>query len=352
MLYIKFYLLQLQCYAKLHTKPERDDDCKTTSFIERYNPHDPLYKKVDDVITSIKTVLWLSLIFMFFLQFKLLVPIYTTIYKHQKEAFCYVWAVFFTGVLIFVLVLAEDIDSNLLNLDSSSSNDYKEVITGVYVSWVFGLLAALWFPKHIRFPVPVLTELFDILQLINTGVFAVLTFIIQTLCIWLMFCLIQLLTVHVMFFLVAVLAKPVVVMVSAAYMLTFVALTISGTSVMLEVISLRRISPHRVVMSRNSYKRDMFNFITSLLLPIFIVAVLLVTYEFSDKLGSTFDITGVPAAIVGIVQAVVLFVLSVAIRKKKFRQIFDEVEDESRHKFLYDDDHNTLSEDYSSINDS
>ncbi|XP_065884889.1 uncharacterized protein [Dysidea avara] len=287
-------------------------------------------------------VLWLSLILRFFLLFKLLVPIYATIYKYQKEAFSYVWAVFFTGVVIFIL-LVEDIDSNLLNLDSSSSNDYKEVITDVYV---FGLLAAMWFPKHIRFPVPVLTELFDIL---NSGMFAVLTFIIQTLCIWLM---IQLLTVPTMFFLVTVLAKPVVVMVSVAYMLTFVALTISGTSVMLEVISLWRLSPCRVVLSRNSYKRDMFNFITSLLLPIFIVVVLLVTYEFSDKLGSTLDITGVPAAIVGIVQAVVLFVLSVTIRKKKFRQIFDEVEDESRHKFLYDDNHNTLSEDYSSTNDS
>ena len=275
-------------------------------FIERYNPNDPLYKKVDDVITSIKTVLWLSLILRFFLLFKLLVPIYATIYKYQKEAFSYVWAVFFTGVVIFIL-LVEDIDSNLLNLDSSSSNDYKEVITDVYV---FGLLAAMWFPKHIRFPVPVLTELFDIL---NSGMFAVLTFIIPTLCIWLM---IQLLTVHTMFFLVTVLAKPVVVMVSVAYMLTFVALTISGTSVMLEVISLWRISPRRVVLSRNSYKRDMFNFITSLLLPIFIVVVLLVTYEFSNKLGSTLDITGVPAAIVGIVQAVVLFVLSVTSGRK------------------------------------
>jgi len=345
-------MLQLQCYAQLNRKPERDDECKTTSFIERYNPHDPLYKKVDDVIVSIKVVIWLSLLLMFFLQFKLLVPIYAAIYEHQKNAFSYSWAVIYISVLIFALVLAEDIDSNLLNLDSSSSNDYKEVIVGVYISWVFGLLGALWFPKHIRFPVPVLTELFNILHLIKTRVFVVLTFITQSLCIWIIFCLIQLLTVHAVFFLVAILAKPVVVIVSLAYILMFVALAVSGTSVMLEVLSLRRISPHRVRISRNSYKRDIFNFITSLLLPIFIIAVLIVTYEFADKLGSTLDITEVPATIAGVVSTAVLFVLSVAIRKKKFRQIFNEVEDESQHKFLYDDNHNTLSEDYTSINDS
>ena len=311
-----------------------------------------MYKKVDDVIVSIKVVIWLSLLLMFFLQFKLLVPIYAAIYEHQKNTFSYSWAVIYISVLIFALVLAEDIDSNLLNLDSSSSNDYKEVIVGVYISWMLGLLGAVWFPKHIKFPVPVLTELFDILHLIKTRVFVVLTFITQSLCIWIIFCLIQLLTVHVVFFLVAILAKPVVVIVSLAYILMFVALAVSGTSIMLEVLSLRRISPHRVWISGNSYKRDIFNFITSLLLPILIIAVLIATYEFADKLGSTLDITDVPATIAGIVSTAVLFVLSVAIRKKKFRQIFNEVEDESRHKFLYDDNHNTLSEDYASINDS
>jgi len=342
----------LQCYAKLQAKPQRDDECKSHSFIERFNPHDPLYKKVDDVITYVKIVLWLSLLFMFFLQFKLLTPIYAAIYDYQKDAYPYAWAVFYVSVIIFALVLAEDLDTNLLNLDSSSTNDYKEVVAGVYLSWAFGLLGALWFPKHLKFPVPVLTALFDMLKLINTNVFGALTFIIQSFVIWIMFCLIQLLTLHAMFFLGAVLAKPVVVLVSVAYMVAFVGLAISGTSIMLEVISLRRISPRRVKVARNSYKQDMFNFITSLLLPVFIVAVLIVSYEFTDKLGSTLDITGVPATIVGVVEAAVLLILSVAMRQKKFRQIFAEVEDEGHHKFLYDDNHNTLSEDYSSINDS
>jgi len=349
---ILIYTLQLQCYAQLQRRPQRDDKCKTTSFIERYNPNDPLYKKVDDIIVSIKVLIWLSLVFMFFLQFKLLTPIYAAIYEHQKDAFSYSWATIFSSMLMFALVLEEDLGSSLLNLDSSSSNDFKEVIVGVYISWMFGLLGSLWFPKHIKFPVPVLTEFFNILQLTNTRLFAVLTFIAQSLCIWIIFCLIQLLTVHAVFFLVAVLAKPVIVVVSLTYVFMFVALAISGTSIMLEVLSLRRISPHRVWESKNSYMRDIFNFITSLLLPIFIIAVLIVTYKFADKLGSTLDITDVPATIAGVVGAAVMFVLGVAIRKKKFRQIFNEVEDESEHKFVYDDNYNTLSEDYSSINDS
>ena len=47
--------------------------------------------------------------------------------------------------------------------------------------------------------------------------------------------------------------------------------------------------------------------------------------------------TGTPAAIVAITHSIVLFVLSIALRKRKFRQIFDEVKDNNAHKFLYDD---------------
>ena len=56
--------------------------------------------------------------------------------------------------------------------------------------------------------------------------------------IWILFCLIQLMILHGIFFIVALLAKPVIVLVSLAYVFTFIALAISGTSVMFEVVSL------------------------------------------------------------------------------------------------------------------
>ena len=45
-------------------------------------------------------------------------------------------------------------------------------------------------------------------------------------------------TLHGIFFIVALLAKPVIVLVSLAYVFTFIALAISGTSVKFEVVSL------------------------------------------------------------------------------------------------------------------
>ena len=341
--------LQLRCYAKSHTKPPRDDDCKTNSFIRRYDSHDPLYKKVHDVIHTVKAVSWISLILMFYLQFKLLNTLYTVVLHNQKEYFSIVWAAFFIGIFLLIIILIRDTDSKLVNCNSTADTDYKELYVGVYLTWTVGLLAAFFFPKYVTFPIPVLTQLFHLLKMTDTKLFYVLTYIVQSLIIWILFCLIQLMTLHGVFFLVALLAKPVVVLVTLAYICTFIALAISGTSIMFEVISLERINPLRAKTAFNSYRRDILNVHTSMLLPIFILALMFLSYEFADKLGSTLDFSGTPAAIVGIVHSIIFTVLSMALRQKKFRQIFDEVEDDSNHKFVYND--TMPSKEYVAIND-
>ena len=342
-------LFQLRCYARTHIKPPRDDDCKTNSFIRRYDPHDPLYEKVHDVINTVKAVSWISLILMFYLQFKLLNTLYTFILHHQKECFSMTWAAFFIGIFLLIIILKRDADSKLVDCNSNADSDYKELYVGVYFTWTIGLLASFYFPKHVNFPVPILTELFHLLKMTDTRLFHVVTYIVQSLMIWILFCLIQVMTVHGIFFLVALLAKPVGVLVALAYIFTFIALAISGTSIMFEVVSLERINPFRAKTAFNSYRRDLLNIHTSMLLPIFLVALMFLSYQFADKLGSTLDFTGAPAAIVGVVHSIIFFVLSMALRQKKFRQIFDEVEDDSHHKFVYND--NISSKEYVAIND-
>ena len=329
--------------------PPRDDDCKINSFIRRYDSHDPLYEKVHDVIHTVKAVSWISLVLMFYLQFKVLNSLYTVVLHNQKEFFSIVWATFFIGIFLLVIILTRDADSKLVDCNSKTDSDYKELYVGVYFTWTIGLLAAFYFPKHVTFPIPILTELFHLLKMTDTRLFFVITYIVQSLFLWILFCLIQLMTLHGVFFLVALLAKPVVVLVSLAYIFTFIALAISGTSIMFEVISLERINPFRARSAFNSYRRDILNVHTSMLLPIFIFALMFLSYEFADKLGSTLDISGVPAAIVGIVHSIIFFVLSMALRQKRFRQIFDEVEDDSNHKFVYND--TIPSKEYVSIND-
>ena len=342
-------LIQLRCYAKSHTKPQRDDDCKINSFIRRHESRDPLYEKVHDVINTVKAVTWISLILMLCLQLKLLNTLYIYVQHHQSDSFSIAWATFFIGAFLLVILLKKDVDSRLVDCNSKSSSDYKELYVGIYFTWSIGLLAAFYSPKYVTFPVPILTSLFCVLKMTHTRLFHVLTFIVQSLMIWMFFCLIQLMTLHGIFFLVALLAKPVGVLVALAYIFTFIALAISGTSIMFEVVSLERINPFRVRTAFNSYRRDLLNIHTSMMLPIFLVALMFLSYQFANKLGSTIDFTGAPAAIVGVVQSIVFFVLSIALRQEKFRQIFDEVKDDSHHKFVYND--NISSKGYVAIDD-
>ena len=175
---------------------------------------------------------------MLYLQFKLLDTLYTFILHNQKESFSITWAAIFIGIFLLVIILTRDVDSKLVDCDSNTDSDYKELYVGIYFTWSIGLLAAFYFPKHITFPVPILTQLFHLLKMTNTKLFYLLTYIVQSLMIWVSFCLIQLMTLHGVFFLLALLAKPVVVLVTLAYVFTFIALAISGTSIMFEVLSL------------------------------------------------------------------------------------------------------------------
>ena len=85
-------------------------------------------------------------------------------------------------------------------------------------------------------------------------------------------------TLHGVFFLVALLAKPLAVSVTLAYVSAFIALAISGTSIMLEVFSLERINPWRDrCFYYFNYVKDLPNFIVSMLLPIFMFCTSLVT---------------------------------------------------------------------------
>ena len=407
----------MKCYAEIDTKPHEsssdyDEECKTNSFIRRYDPHDPLYEKVVDVMNTIKAVSWLSLVLMFFLQLGILNTLYTIILKNhkkymkrkkltepffekkskekdyllqkkqnkkkdkkkdkkeQKYYFPMAWATIYIASVLFIVILLRDIDSELADCDSISEHDYKDLYIGVYSTWLVGFVVAIYFPKCTSFPVPVITALSERL---DTKLFRMLTFIIQSLVIWILFCLIQLLALHGIFLLVALIAKPVAVLVTLAFVSTFVGFAISGTSVMLEVFSLERINPWSRKAKKfrlYNYLKDLPNFIGSALLSIFILSLMFLTYQFDDKLESTLDFGGAPAAIAGTVHSIFFFIVSIALRKKSFRDIFEkkdhEEEEESEdheesrdrnarlwvnklsfwpHKFLYRDCYDDINDD-------
>ena len=330
---------------------------------------------------------------MFFIQLQVLNTLYTFVHENhknyllqknqksdllldnqrddslQKENLCendylpVAWATVYVAIVLLVVILKRDTDSGLVNCDTITDHDYKELYIGVYSTWLVGLLVAFYFPKHARFPVPILTGLFTIHKMKHqkhTRLFKLLTYIVQSLMIWILFCLIQLLTLHGIFLLVALLAKPVAVLVTLAFVSTFIGLAISGTSIMLEVFSLKRINPWRD--RRFYYLKDLPNFIASILLPVFILALMFVSYQFGDKFGSTLDFTGAPAAIVGTVHSIIFFVVSIALRVNKFRNLFKLKDTDYKaktnasnstadvttnnnfwpHKFVYDDDNDDV----------
>ena len=243
---------------------------------------------------------------MFFLQLQVLNALYTFVHENhknfllQKKSFdslqtirkdtsCetdylpVAWATFYVAIVLLFVILKRDMDAGLVDCNTITDHDYKELYIGVYSTWLVGLLVAFYFLKHARFPVPVLIALFNVHQmkhLKHTRLFKLLTYIAQSKMIWILFSLIQLLTLHIIFLLVALLAKPVVtVLVTIAYVSTFIGLAISGTSVMLEVISLERINPWR---DRRfyyfNYLKDLPSLIASMLLPTFILALMFVSY--------------------------------------------------------------------------
>ena len=333
----------MRCYARININDD-NHECKTNSFIRRYDPDDSLYKNVVEVMNTIKVVSWLSLILMLFLQLQLLNTLHTVVVMNhikwrsepqkqktdEKELTHYfpiAWATIYIAIVVFVLILIRDADSGLADCDSNNNHDYKELYTGVYSTWLIGIVVAIYFPKHTSFPVPVVTALFERRKLEDRK-FRVLTFIIQSLAIWILFCLIQLLTLHGIFLLVALFAKPVAVLVTLSFVSTLIGSAISGTSVMLEVISLERINPWRstnkkaIKFQLYNYLKDLPSLIGSALLAIFLLSLMFLVYQFGEKLGSTLNFSGAPAAIAGTIQSVFLFLVSVALRKKSFRDIF------------------------------
>ena len=218
--------------------------------------------------------------------------------KNQKDYLHMAWATVYIAIALLVIIIRRDIDSELADSDSTSAHDYKDLYIGVYSTWLVGLLIAIYFPKCASFPVPIITAAFDKLNMKKTKLFHALTFIVQSLMIWILFCLIQLLTLHGVFWLVALLAKPVGVLVTLAYMFALIALAISSTSIMLEALSLERINPYWRKYNKNSerfwlynYLKDLPNLIAPVLLSIFILALLFLHYQFGDKLGSTLDLS-------------------------------------------------------------
>ena len=368
----------MRCYARINTRPlcDDDDDCKTNNFIKRYDPHDSLYEKVVDVMNTIKVVSWLTLILMLFLQLQLLNALYTVILENHKKCmkikrlqsivvriskvkdyllkrkqnkkkhkksknelthYCPIaWATIYIASGLFVVILLRDIDSELADCYSITEHDYKELYIGVYSTWLVGIVVAIYFPKSTGFPVPVVTALFERPHIKNCGLFHVLTFTIQSLAICIWFCLIQLLTLHVIFWLVALLAKPVALLVTLGFLSTLIGFAIAGTSVMLEVLLLEWIDhePQRYneenVIKKFKYcdlLKYLANIIGSALLSIFILAWMFLVCQFWLKLGNTLDFSGEPAAIAGIMQSIFLFLVSVALRQKSFRDIFKRFRD-------------------------
>ena len=370
----------MRCYARINTKPLSDDDdeCKINSFIRRYDPHDSLYEKVVDVMNTIKVVSWLSLVLMLFLQLELLNTLYTVILKNHKKYkimkikkikrpqepkvkdyllkkkqnkekdkksknelthyFPIAWATIYIASVLFVVILLRDTDSELADCNSVTEHDYKELYIGVYSTWLVGIVVAIYFPKCTSFPVPVVTGLFERLDMKESRLFHVLTFTIQSLAICIWFCLIQLLTLHFIFWLVALLAKPVGLLVTLGFLSTLIGSAIAGTSVVLEILSLERINPWGNT-SKNptkfrlyNYLKDLPNFIGSALLSIFLLALMFLVYQFGDKLESTLDFSGAPAAIAGTIQSIFFFLVSVALRQKSFRDIFKKRDYEEEEK--------------------
>ena len=345
----------MRCYARINTKRLSDDndECKTNSFIRRYDPHDSLYEKVVDVMNTIKVVSWLSLILMLFLQLQLLNTLYTVILKNHKKCmkikrsqsivariskvkdyllkkkqnkkkdkksktelthyFPILWATIYIASVLFVVILLRDTDSELADGHSVTEHDYKELFIGVYSTWLFDIVVAIYFPKNTGFPVPVVTGLFDRLDMKESRLLHVLTFTVQPLAIWILFCLIQLLTLHFIFWLVALLAKPVALLVTLGFVSTLIGSAIAGTIVMLEVASMERINPwgntskKAIKFQLYNYLKDLPNLIGSTLLSIFILALMFLVYQFCNKLESTLDFSGAPAAIAGIIQSIFLF---------------------------------------------
>ena len=348
----------MRCYARINTKPLSDDDdeCKINSFIRRYDPHDSLYEKVVDVMNTIKVVSWLSLVLMLFLQLELLNTLYTVILKNHKKYkikrsqedkksknelthyFPIVWATIYIASVLFVVILLRDTDSELADCNSVTKHDYKELYIGVYSTWLVGIVIAIYFPKCTSFPVPLVTGLFERLDMKESRLFHVLTFTIQSLAIWILFCLIQLLTLHFIFWLVALLAKPVGLLVTLGFLSTLIGSAIAGTSVVLEILSLERINPWRnssenaIKFQLYNYLKDLPNFIGSALLSIFLLALMFLVYQFGDKLESTLDFSGAPAAIAGTIQSIFFFLVSVALRQKSFRDIFKKRDYEEKEK--------------------
>ena len=72
------------------------------------------------------------------------------------------WATFYIAIILLVVILKRDIDAGLVDCNTITDHDYKELYIGVYSTWLVGLLVAFCYPKHARFPVPILTALFNV----------------------------------------------------------------------------------------------------------------------------------------------------------------------------------------------
>lgn len=322
--------------------------------MRRYDSNDSLYEKVVDVMRLLKAVGWLALILVLFLQFTALKKVYKVM-KLLKDTFnedhiFIFWGAVCVGIFLLVLILIRDIDSSLVDCNSTSDFDYKELYFGVYATWLIGLLGAMFFSKDASFPVPTFTRAFQMLGMTNTKLYYILTFIVQSLMIWLFFCLVQLLTLHFIFFMVALPVKPLVVIVSIICAVTFISLAISSASIMFEVVSLDRLNPFRenVLMT---YPRDLLYSFASMLLPIFIFTMMVFAFQFGNKLGSTLNVTESSTAIIGSAVSTIFLALSFFIRNKTFRQVFKGSNKNDQEEDTNSDTHKFVGEDYGSIND-
>ena len=334
--------------------------------MKRYDSNDSLYEKVVDMMSLLKAVGWLSLIMMLFLQFAGLSKVYKLM-KFLKDTFdedylTVFWGAFCVGIFLFVIILIRDIDSKLVDCNSTSDFDYKELYIGVYATWLIGFLGALLFSKDIEFPVPTFTRAFQMLGMTNTKLYHIIMFVFQSLMIWLIFCLMQLLTLHFIFFMVALPVKPLVVIVSLVCVLTFTALAISSTSIMMEVVSLDRINPFRENFLL-SYPKDLLYSFASLLLPAFILTMMFFAYQFGDKLGPTLNVTDTSMAIIGSAVSTAFLALSFFLRNTTLRELMIPSKNKKEkgmkeegdaksdtHKFV-DGDYGAPSKGYIAIND-
>ena len=324
--------------------------------MRRYDSNDSLYENVVDVMRLLKAVGWLGLILVLFLQFTALNKVYKVM-KLLKDNFdedyiTIFWGAFCVGIFLFILILIRDIDSSLVDCDSITDFDYKELYCGVYATWLIGLFGALFFSKDAKFPVPTFTRAFQMLGMTNTKLYYILIFIVQSLMIWLFFCLVQLLTLHFIFFMVALPVKPLVVIVSIVCAVTFTTLAISSASIMLEVVSLDRLNPFRENFLM-TYPRDLLYSFASMLLPVFIFTMMVFAFQFGDKLGSTLNVTQSSTAIIGSVVSTIFLALSFFIRNRTFRQVFkgSNNKNDQEGEDTNSDTHKFVGGDYGSIND-